>query len=143
MLFGYTPGDFQAFKTFLIQESGLDKDALHIYAGMTIFLIMRLLWRWRGGWFIAWLSALALALCVEWIDIQARETAPDYLKPDPEHWHDVWNTMFWPTILLLFGRWLQPKPESEIESSAEPLAAEKDELSGDLADQSFKETPSI
>ena len=126
MLFGYSPLDFQQFKVVMRGFTGLGKDALHIYAGMGLFLFVRLIWRWRGGWILAWLAVLAMACTVEWIDMKA-EAANSALQPDAAHWHDIWNTMFWPTILLLVGRWLQPKPKA----------------SGDLADQSFEEPPSV
>lgn len=126
MLFGYSPLDFQQFKVVMLGFTGLGKDALHIYAGMGLFLFVRLIWRWRGGWILAWLAVLAMACTVEWIDMRA-EATNSALQPDAAHWHDIWNTMFWPTILLLVGRWLQPKPKT----------------SGDLADESFEEPPSV
>ena len=130
MLFGYTPLDFQQFKTVALDATGLGKDALHIYAGMALFLGVRLLWRWRGGWTLAWLAVLAMACTAEWGDIKA-EAANTALQPDAAHWHDIWNTMFWPTVLLLVGRWLQPKPKP------------KADVSSDLADQPFEEPPAV
>ena len=131
MLFGYTPLDFQQFKFVALEATGLAKDALHIYAGMGLFLLVRLLWRWRGGWILAWLAVLSMACTVEWIDMKAEGVA-NTLQPDAAHWHDIWNTMFWPTVLLLVGRWLQPKPKLP-----------KPEASGDLADQAFEEPPTV
>lgn len=130
MLFGYTPLDFQQLKVVMLGFTGLGKDALHIYAGMGLFLLVRLVWRWRGGWMLAWLAVLALACTVEWIDMKA-EAANSALQPDAAHWHDIWNTLFWPTVLLLVGRWLQPK--SMLNQGA----------SGDLADQPFEQPPSV
>lgn len=130
MLFGYTPLDFQQFKVVMLGFTGLGKDALHIYAGMGLFLLVRLAWRWRGGWMLAWLAVLALACTVEWIDMKA-EAVNSALQPDAAHWHDVWNTLFWPTVLLLVGRWLQPKPKLPKVSS------------GDFADQPFEQPPSV
>lgn len=101
---------FQHWKIGVIQDAGLAKDALHIYVGLAIFITVRLVWRWRGGWIIAWLAALAAALTGEWIDMGS-EALSSALQPDDAHWHDVWNTMFWPTVLLIVGRWLQPKPK--------------------------------
>jgi hypothetical protein len=100
---------FQATKLALLDATGLAKDALHIYFGLALFLAVRLLWRWRWGWVAAWVAVLALAMGVEWLDLRA-EDAKGALQPDQAHWHDVWNTMFWPTILALVGRWLQPRP---------------------------------
>jgi len=126
VLFGYSPLDFQQFKVVMLGFTGLGKDALHIYAGMGLFLFVRLIWRRRGGWILAWLAVLAMACTVEWIDMKA-EATNSALQPDAAHWHDIWNTMFWPTILLLVGRRLQPKPKA----------------SGDLADQPFEKPPSV
>lgn len=99
---------FQHWKIGVIEDVGLAKDALHIYVGLSIFITVRLAWRWRGGWFVAWLAALAAALTGEWIDMGS-EALSSALQPDDAHWHDVWNTMFWPTVLALVGRWMQPK----------------------------------
>ncbi|MGN6690320.1 MAG: hypothetical protein ACTHJU_05215 [Sphingopyxis sp.] len=99
---------FEARKVSVVEATGLDKDALHIYFGMTLFLIVRLAWRGRGGSLVAWLAVLAMACGGELLDLTA-EYAETNVQPDAAHWHDIWNTMFWPTILLLVGRWLQPK----------------------------------
>ncbi len=129
------PQDLQLFKIEMLELTGLGKDALHIYFGMGLFLLIRLLWRWRGGWILAWLAVFALAVGVEWLDMRL-ETTEFNIRPDDEHWHDVWNTMFWPTVLLLIGRWLQPKPKIKVALAAEPE-------SSDLADQSFEHTPPV
>ncbi len=122
------PNSFQAFKIHLVELSGLGKDAMHVHIGLAIFIIVRLLWRWRFGWVVAWLCALAVAGGGEWLDLKANADGSDALKPDASHWHDLWNTMFWPTILLIFGRWLQPKAKLQKPwKETKPLS--------DLADQ--------
>lgn len=100
--------DFQQWKIDMIDVTGLAKDALHIHIGLLVFVVVRLVWRWRGGWIVAWLVALAFALGGEWLDMLA-ETGRSDIQPDAAHWHDVWNTMLWPTIFLLIGRWLHPQ----------------------------------
>ena len=121
-LWASAPLDLQNLKLYLIDATGLGRDALHVYAGLTVFLIVRLLWRGRGGWVIAWLAALALGLSIEWLDMQAEGKA-GVPQPDPAHWHDVWNTMVWPTVLLLIGPWLQPKSKTEpsVDLADQPL----------------------
>jgi hypothetical protein len=123
------PQELQTFKIAALDYTGLSKDALHVYGGMTLFLCVRMLWRWRGGWMLAWLAVLALALSIEGLDMKA-EQAGGSIVPDAEHWHDIWNTMVWPTVLLLIGRWLQPRPKIKLE--AEP--------SSDLADQALQQS---
>ena len=99
---------FTEQKTWLVASAGLSKDALHIYVGLALFVAVRLVWRWRGGWLAAWLAVLAMASGGEWLDM-ALEARQSTIQPDAAHWHDIWNTMFWPTVLLLIGRWLQPQ----------------------------------
>ena len=108
VFFGLSSLDFQKLKLYIIDATGLAKDALHIYAGLAVFLAVRLLWRRRGGWALAWFIVLMMALAVEYIDLR-NESASGNLQPDAAHWHDIWNTMFWPTALMLVGRWLQPE----------------------------------
>lgn len=97
---------FEARKLSVVEATGLDKDALHIYFGMTLFLFVRLAWRGRGGWIAAWLAVLAMACGGELLDLTA-EYGNAAIQPDAAHWHDIWNTIFWPTVLLFVGRRLQ------------------------------------
>lgn len=105
-------GLFELKKSWIVSASGLGKDALHIYAGMTLFLLVRLLLRRRGGWVLAWLAVLAMACGGEFLDLVA-EGKRGIIQPDAAHWHDIWNTMFWPTMILLVSRWL-PTPKARI-----------------------------
>lgn len=116
------PQDLQTFKEIMIDATGLGKDALHVYAGLILLIGVRLVWRRRGGWVLGWLAALGAALLVEYLDIRAELTEANR-RPDAEHWKDIWNTMFWPSVLLLLGPRLQPRPKA------------LDKPSGDLADQ--------
>jgi hypothetical protein len=106
---------FEARKVSVVTATGLDKDALHIYFGLALFLLVRLIWRRRGGWFVAWLAVLAMACGGEWLDVTA-EISQSAIQPDAAHWHDIWNTMFWPTVLLLVGRWLDPRARTPAEA---------------------------
>lgn len=124
------PDDLQILKVYLLDFTGLERDALHLHAGLAVFILVRLVWRWRGGWVIAWLAALMLAAGVEWLDIRA-DSVGAIPQPQSDHWHDVWNTMIWPTVLLLVGRWLQPKPNVQLATS------------GELADQTFEEPAAV
>ena len=121
---------FEERKVSVIEASGLDKDALHIYFGLALFLFIRLAWRWRGGWLVAWLAVFAMACGGEWLDMTA-EISRSSIQPDAAHWHDIWNTMFWPTVLLLVGRWLQPE--------AKDTPAISDEVSGENAERGLEQ----
>ena len=121
---------FETRKLSVIAATGLDKDALHIYFGLALFVLVRLIWRRRGGWVIAWLAVLAMACGGEWLDMNA-EINRSAIQPDAAHWHDIWNTMFWPTVLTLVGRWLQPVPTTPAETPAD--------LSGENAERGLEQ----
>ena len=121
---------FEDRKASLVELSGLDKDALHIYFGLALFLLIRLMWRWRGGWVIAWLAVLVMACGGEWLDLAA-EHSNSAIQPDAAHWHDIWNTIFWPTVLLLVGRWLQPRTKD--------AAVMASEMSGEDAERRLEQ----
>ena len=109
---------FEERKSWLVTASDLSKDALHIYFGLALFMLVRLAWRWRGGWVAAWLAVLVMACSGEFLDMAA-EFGNASIQPDAAHWHDIWNTMFWPTVLLVAGQWLQPKLERPGAASGE------------------------
>ena len=102
---------FEERKLSIVSAVGLGKDALHIYFGLALFLAVRLVWRRGGGGLIAWGAVLVMACGGEWLDLQA-EIGRAAIQPDAAHWHDIWNTMFWPTVLLIVGRWLEPRADA-------------------------------
>ncbi len=93
----------QAGKQLVIDATGLAKDALHVHVGLLVFFAAALLLRWplRSG--KPWAAALAAALAGEiWdlTDIAASGAAFDFAPS----WHDIWNTMVWPTMLTVLAR---------------------------------------
>ena len=94
---------FQQMKVWLAGLLGLPKDALHIYVGLTVFLLAAALLRaplrsWRP------LAAVALvALAGEAWDV-ADTWRADRPVAWARNWHDVWNTCFWPAVLFLIAR---------------------------------------
>ena len=122
---------FDARKLSVIEATGLGKDALHIYFGMALFLAVRFAWRGRGGWVAAWLAVLIMACGGEWLDL-ILENSKAAVQPDAAHWHDIWNTMFWPTVLLFIRRWLQPQ-------RAAPNASGPDRFLGEDAERGFEQ----
>ena len=92
---------FHDLKRFIIEVTLLSRDAMHIHVGMAIFILIWLLWRWRGARFVAWLGALLAAVSGEWLDhiaITNDITSAVWI----EHWKDLFSTMLWPTILAVF-----------------------------------------
>lgn len=108
---------YQQLKLVLIDGSGLSKDALHIYAGMAVYLVVRLGLR-RPAW-LAWIAVVAAALVGEWLDIEG-EYLRGRLAPDTAHWHDIWNTCLWPSVLVVVERWWPQR------AAADPLPSGED-----------------
>jgi hypothetical protein len=133
------PAQFEIWKTNVVDYTGLAKDAMHVHIGLAVFILVRVLWRWRGGWILAWLAALAAALAGEYLDLKG-ETLANTIRPDLEHWHDVWNTMLWPTVLLLIGRWLHPRSKILV---APPKSVETEASSSDCADDVLEKPPTV
>jgi hypothetical protein len=90
-------------KLWLIEQLGLAKDALHIYVALTLFFGSALLFGWRLSSWRPWLLVLAAALAGEAWDIRDRLVASVPLEPRG-NWHDLWNTLFWPSVILLLAR---------------------------------------
>lgn len=95
--------DFQSVKIFVLQATDLGKDALHVYVGMAVFLLVAILLRrslsdWRP---IAAVVFAAFAGEIwDVIDTYSHGGTPTFAA----NWKDVWNTMFWPTILFGLAR---------------------------------------
>jgi len=94
---------FQSAKLFLVEATDLSKDALHIYVGLGVMLLVVILFRksladWRP------LAAVALAAVAG----EVWDVIDTWSHGGTPHWSlngkDVWNTLFWPTILFGLAR---------------------------------------
>jgi hypothetical protein len=93
----------QSAKLLLMEASNLGKDALHVYVGLAVMLLVviafkRSLSDWRP------LAAVALASVAgevwDVIDTWSHGGSPRW----DANWKDIWNTLFWPTILFGLAR---------------------------------------
>lgn len=95
--------ELQIAKLWLVGNLGLAKDALHIYVGLIVYLGSALAFRWRLKDWRPFAVVVAVALIGEIWDI--RDTLSEGRKVRGwANWHDVWNTCFWPLVLLLLAR---------------------------------------
>ena len=94
---------FQSFKHLLVEATSLSKDALHIYVGLGVMLLVVILFKkslrdWRP------LAAVAVASIAgelwDIVDTLGHGGTPRWNA----NWKDVWNTMFWPTVLFGLAR---------------------------------------
>ena len=93
----------QSAKLVLMDATDLAKDALHIYVGLGVMLIVAIAFKrslsdWRP------LAAVALASVAgeiwDVVDTFAHGATPRWNA----NWKDIWNTMFWPTVLFGLAR---------------------------------------
>ena len=116
--------DWIAAKAQLATWTGLDRDALHVYAGMLGSIGAAAILRRTLASPLPWLLVLLAELANE-----AGDMLTDNLV---EQWeidgakHDLWNTMVAPTLLLLTARFAPqlmrhaPTPEPMQEPAASP-----------------------
>jgi len=93
----------QSVKLQVVSITGLSKDALHVYVGMSVFLFTAAISRRSMRSRVPWLATLGVAFAGELVD------AIDDLHTIG-HWqwrasvHDVINTLVWPTALAIVAR---------------------------------------
>ena len=106
--------DFESFKTGIMAVTGLEKDALHIYFGISIYLLSLVLFRpifrkYSIRAFIALIMVTGFALLGEYLD--NRSTISDLgilglsSTQRSDSIHDLINTCFWPYILYAVTKW--------------------------------------
>ena len=93
----------QSVKLVVLDATGLAKDALHVYVGLGVMLVVAIAFKrsladWRP------LAAVVLAAFAgevwDVIDTWSHGGAPRFRA----NWKDVANTLFWPTVLFLLAR---------------------------------------
>ena len=94
---------FQIAKFWLVDATGLAKDALHVHIGLIVFFAAALVFRWPLKSWKPWAAALAATLAGEAWDIWDSFAEGRRIVPSA-NWKDVWNTMLWPTAILLLAR---------------------------------------
>lgn len=88
-------------KELIEAYTGLERDALHIHAALFVYLAAVLVLR-NGKSLIPWLLVLAVELANEAHDLSVNWVeGPDWAIASSVR--DLWNTMLWPSLLLLAG----------------------------------------
>lgn len=121
--------DYTNLKDLISQYTGLEKDALHIHAALLIYILTSLLFRRSFRSFLPWLVVLGIELANEAHDIWENWGAP-WSWSLGESGKDLWNTMLWPTVLLLaarYTRWPSRFAHHEVQIPPEPDKAAKTE----------------
>ena len=94
----------QSMKLAIAAGMGLSKDALHIYVGLSVYLLVALLVRRSMNSFLPVAAVAALACAGEVVDM-----IDDLLSLGHWRWgdsaHDIANTVIWPLVLYLLARY--------------------------------------
>ncbi|MBA3677573.1 MAG: hypothetical protein H0W74_09255 [Sphingosinicella sp.] len=93
----------QSAKVALMGATGLSRDALHVYVGLSVMLLVVVLFKkslrdWRPI-----TAVLIAALAGEIWDVIDTWSHGGKVHFDA-NWKDIWNTSFWPTILFVLAR---------------------------------------
>jgi hypothetical protein len=95
---------FQSLKLAILAITHLSRDALHVYVGMTVFLLAALVFRRPLRSWLPLLAVFVVAALVEAVDLRDDLATRGRLR-----WiastHDLINTMFWPAVLMFLARW--------------------------------------
>jgi cell shape-determining protein MreD len=120
------------YKTRLVEVVGLTNDAMHVHGSILILFVSAIILRRRPDSIWCWLIVFAAELFNEYADLKG--VAPGEATMDAAV-HDLYNTMLWPTVILILGRFLFPPRKKELRKETE--------TSGDLADQSFEQPATV
>jgi hypothetical protein len=93
----------QTIKLLVVSVTGLSRDALHTYTGLTTLFLAALILRKPLKSMIPWLIVLAVGATGEIIDMYDDMILRGYWKVNSSM-HDMLNTLFWPTVILLLAR---------------------------------------
>ncbi len=121
-----------AYKIRLIDYVGLTNDAMHIHMSLLLLFVSAILLRRRPDSIWCWLVVLGAEMFNEYADLSGSTPGEASIEAAL---HDLYNTMFWPTIIVVLGRFLFPRrlkvtPPDSIASS-------------NLPDQPFKESATV
>ena len=121
-----------SYKIWLIDTVGLTNDAMHVHGALLILCVSAILLRRRPDSQWCWLIVFLAELFNEYADL--RGAAPGEATIDAAL-HDIYNTMFWPTLILILGRFLFPRKNGDVVNPAAP--------SSDLPQQPLEQATSV
>ena len=93
----------QALKLTLVQSIGLSKDALHIYIGLFVFVIVSVAQRGKKASAYPLLWVAIVAVSGELLDMRDDLRSLGYWRWSASL-HDFVNTAFWPLVLTVLLR---------------------------------------
>ena len=120
------------YKVRLVEFVGLTNDAMHVHGSILILFLSAIILRRRPDSIWCWLIVFAAELFNEYADLKG--LAPGEASIDASI-HDLYNTMLWPTVILILGRFLFPPRNKALTTAPE--------RSGDFADQALEQPATV
>jgi hypothetical protein len=94
------------YKDAIVRYLDLSNDSLHVHGALILLFGSAILIRRRPDNLFSWLIVLIAELFNEYADLRGDAPGEDSIAAGL---HDLYNTMFWPTLILLFGGFLFPR----------------------------------
>ena len=91
---------YSDWKKWLSDTLGASEDLLHVHAGLMIFVAAALLFRPRMRSRVPIALVYFFAVGNEVMDVFGPTPSASRLEP----WLDIFNTVFWPTVLFIIAR---------------------------------------
>jgi hypothetical protein len=98
---------FTDHKEWVVALTGVSKDALHIHTSLLLIFVTVLVRKRPLGSFVPWTVVLAFESLNEILDYVSDPLAPCWQEAAL---HDLVNTMFWPTALVIVARLCRTEP---------------------------------
>ena len=96
---------FADFKIVIETYTGLQRDALHIHVALALYFVAMVVFRRSRRSRVPWLVVLGLEAANELYDFRMNLQDTPYTQALDASVKDLWNTMLWPTVILLVGRY--------------------------------------
>ncbi|WP_298831078.1 hypothetical protein [uncultured Piscinibacter sp.] len=93
----------QSAKMAIVAATGLSRDVLHLHIGLAAFFSVAAITRRSLGSLVPWFAVVLLASVGEALDWHDDVRSLGYWRWEASL-HDLLNTVFWPTVLLLVYR---------------------------------------
>lgn len=99
---------YQHLKLIILDVLDLSRDAIHIHIGLLVFFLAVVLWR-RGRFdILALLPVFLVAIGMEVLDLRDDLASLGYMRWSASL-HDLINTVFWPTLVVVTSKWLMKR----------------------------------
>ena len=102
------PLAFYNLKHYIVELTGLERDALHIYIGIMVYVaviaLLRRYMRSSKAALLALIAVTVVTLIGEYLDLRQQVDFGLEMRFG-DSIHDTINTCFWPYALYALGRW--------------------------------------